>query len=74
MCKDIPFSQNTQPQRNNFHFPVYLSQNATLMVKAFDNGNEYGNHLQGGTPPDRSPARSGKLKRNNANHNSSGWS
>ena len=55
-------------------FPVYLSQNATLMVKAYDNGNEYEHNLQGGTPPNHLPARSRKCKRKNANLNNRGWS
>lgn len=54
-------------------FPVYLSQNATLMVKVQDNGNEYEHNLQGGTTPNHLPARSRKYKRKNANLNNRGW-
>ena len=54
--------------------PVYLSKNATLMVKVQDNGNEYEHNLQGGTPPNHLPARSRKYKRKNANLNNRGWS
>lgn len=60
---------NSRPQ-----IPVYLSQNATLMVKVQDNGNEYEHNLQGGTPPNHLPARSRKYKRKNANLNNRGWS
>ena len=35
--------------------PVYLSRNATLMVKVQDNGNEYEHNLQGGTPLNHLP-------------------
>ena len=44
-------------------FPVYLSGNATLTVKAQDNGNEYEYNPQSGTPPDRPSVQSIKDER-----------
>ena len=73
----IPSPDLSGRQREKIIFPqipVYLSRNATLMVKVQDNGNEYEHNLQGGTPPNHLPARSRKCKRKNANLNNRGWS
>ena len=75
--KDIPFLKihnfnaiiSILAESKNSIFPVYLSRNATLMSKASDDENEYRNNLQGETPSNHFPVRSGKYKKKNANLN-----
>ncbi len=70
-----PTSVGGNGEKSSFlKIPVYLSRNATLMVKVQDNVNEYEHNLQGGTPPNHLPAQSRKYKRKNANLNNRGWS
>ena len=74
-CQTAHFAYSVSFAISSFlKIPVYLSRNATLMVKVQDNGNEYEYNLQGRTPPNHLPARSRKYKRKNANLNNRGWS
>ena len=54
------------PYHLSSNFRFYLSGNATLTVKAQDNGNEYEYNPQSGTPPDRPSVQSIKDERRSA--------
>ena len=66
-CQTAHFAYSVSFAISSFlKFPVYLSGNATLTVKAQDNGNEYEYNPQSGTPPDRPSVPSIKYERRSA--------
>ena len=66
-CQTARFAYSVSFAISSFlKIPVYLSGNATLTVKAQNNGNEYEHNLQSETPPDRPSVPSIKYERRSA--------